>query len=137
VRVDPSEFTVLRTAACRANIELARRGLARFTFGNASAIDRELGVVAIKPSGVPYDDLDLDAIVLVDLETGAVQGGELRPSSDAQPTAPSTEASPESAASFTPTRPPPPPGRRPLASFRALVRPTPITSGAQFPSHDT
>ena len=81
MRPDASEFTVLRTAACRANVELARRGLARFTFGNASAIDRELGVVAIKPSGVPYDDLTPESMVVVELG-GKVVAGDLRPSSD-------------------------------------------------------
>jgi L-ribulose-5-phosphate 4-epimerase len=81
VKPDASEFTVLRTAACRANIELARRGLARFTFGNASAVDRELGVVAIKPSGVPYDDLTPESMVVVELG-GKIVDGALRPSSD-------------------------------------------------------
>ena len=73
---------MLRTAACRANVELARRGLARFTFGNASAIDRELGVVAIKPSGVPYDDLTPESMVVVELGGGKIVDGDLRPSSD-------------------------------------------------------
>lgn len=81
MRPDASEFSVLRAAACRANVELARRGLARFTFGNASAVDRQLGVVAIKPSGVPYDDLAPESMVVVELG-GKVVGGELKPSSD-------------------------------------------------------
>ena len=81
MKPDASEFTVLRVAACRANIELARRGLARFTFGNASAVDRELGVVAIKPSGVPYDDLTPESMVVVELG-GRIVDGDLRPSSD-------------------------------------------------------
>src|SRR5262249_49723719 len=81
VRPDASEFTVLRAAACRANVELARRGLARFTFGNASAVDRELGVVAIKPSGVPYDDLTPESMVVVEL-AGKIVDGNLHPSSD-------------------------------------------------------
>lgn len=81
MRPDASEFVVLRTAACHANVELARRGLARFTFGNASAVDRELGVVAIKPSGVPYEDLEPESMVVVDLD-GRLVDGALRPSSD-------------------------------------------------------
>lgn len=81
MRPDASEFDALRTAACRANVELAHRGLARFTFGNASAIDRETGVIAIKPSGVPYDDLTPESMVVVELG-GKVVAGELRPSSD-------------------------------------------------------
>ena len=81
MKPDASEFTVLRAAACRANVELARRGLARFTFGNASAVDRELGVVAIKPSGVPYDDVTPESMVVVEIG-GKIVDGELRPSSD-------------------------------------------------------
>ena len=64
-----------------ANRELARRGLARFTFGNASAIDRERGRIVIKPSGVPYDELRPRMMVVTDLD-GRVPDGALRPSSD-------------------------------------------------------
>jgi L-ribulose-5-phosphate 4-epimerase len=71
----------LRLDACRANVELARRGLARFTFGNASAVNREHGLVAIKPSGVAYDSLEPNDLVVVDLD-GQVIDGTLRPSSD-------------------------------------------------------
>lgn len=71
----------LRADVCDANIELARRGLARFTFGNASAIDRKRGLVVIKPSGVPYGELQPDKLVVVDLDGRAVEGT-LRPSSD-------------------------------------------------------
>jgi L-ribulose-5-phosphate 4-epimerase len=71
----------LRDEVCHANVELSRRGLARFTFGNASGIDRERGVVVIKPSGVPYDQLTPDMLVVVDLD-GAIVEGALRPSSD-------------------------------------------------------
>ena len=71
----------LRDAVLDANRELARRGLARFTFGNASAIDRESGQVVIKPSGVPYDELRAKTLVVTDL-AGQVIEGTLRPSSD-------------------------------------------------------
>jgi L-ribulose-5-phosphate 4-epimerase len=71
----------LRDDVCDANVELSRRGLARFTFGNASALDREHGVVVIKPSGVPYDALRPNILVAVDLD-GQVIDGTLRPSSD-------------------------------------------------------
>lgn len=74
-------IALLRRQVCEANVDLARRGLARFTFGNASAIDRGEGVVVIKPSGVPYDALNPDALVVVDLD-GRVVEGALRPSSD-------------------------------------------------------
>lgn len=66
----------------RANLELARRGLAQFTFGNASALDRERGVVVIKPSGVPYERMRVADLVSVSLEDGHIVDGTLRPSSD-------------------------------------------------------
>lgn len=64
-----------------ANLELVRRGLVLYTFGNASGISREEGLVAIKPSGVPYETMKPSDIVLVDLN-GKVVEGTLRPSSD-------------------------------------------------------
>jgi len=71
----------LRKAVCLANVELARRGLALFTFGNASAIDRKRKLVVIKPSGVPYAKLKPADLVVTDLD-GRVVEGKLRPSSD-------------------------------------------------------
>lgn len=71
----------LRREAYEANIALPRLGLINLTFGNASAIDRQKGIFAIKPSGVPYDELTPNSMVLVDLE-GQVVEGSLRPSSD-------------------------------------------------------
>jgi L-ribulose-5-phosphate 4-epimerase len=71
----------LKEAVCRANLELVRHGLVVFTWGNVSGIDRDAGVVAIKPSGVAYDELTADKIVLVDLD-GIVLEGDLNPSSD-------------------------------------------------------
>jgi L-ribulose-5-phosphate 4-epimerase len=62
-------------------MELPRDGLVLHTFGNASVIDRESGFVAIKPSGVPYSELKMKDIVIVDLENNIVDGN-LRPSSD-------------------------------------------------------
>lgn len=66
-----------------ANMELWRRGLVIYTWGNVSQIDREAGVVAIKPSGVPYETLTPDQIVLMELQTGRTIEGDLNPSSDA------------------------------------------------------
>lgn len=71
----------LRDEVCAANLELVARGLVTYTWGNVSGIDRECGVVAIKPSGVAYDDLTPDKIVLLSLD-GTVVDGDLRPSSD-------------------------------------------------------
>ena len=72
---------VMREEVCAANIELSRRGLAPFTFGNASAVDRVQGLIVIKPSGVPYDALTPDMMCVTDL-AGVVVEGHLRPSSD-------------------------------------------------------
>jgi L-ribulose-5-phosphate 4-epimerase len=71
----------LKQFVCEANIELHRRGLVIYSWGNVSGIDRKAGVVAIKPSGVPYEELTADKIVVVDME-GKVVEGNLRPSSD-------------------------------------------------------
>jgi L-ribulose-5-phosphate 4-epimerase len=74
-------LSALRASVLDANVEIARRGLAPFTFGNASGIDRERGRVVIKPSGVAYDALRAEDLVVTDL-TGEVVEGSLRPSSD-------------------------------------------------------
>lgn len=71
----------LRADVLDANLELGRRGLVIEQFGNASAIDRERGLVAIKPSGVAYDKLTVNDLVVTDLD-GRVVEGTLRPSSD-------------------------------------------------------
>ena len=71
----------LRQTVCRANLELPRRGLVLYTWGNVSGIDRGKGLVVIKPSGVEYDRLTPECLVVVDLD-GHVVEGELNPSSD-------------------------------------------------------
>ena len=71
----------LREQVLEANLEVVRRGLVLYTFGNASGIDRSTGIVAIKPSGVPYEGMRPSDIVLVDLH-GRIIEGALRPSSD-------------------------------------------------------
>jgi L-ribulose-5-phosphate 4-epimerase len=71
----------LREEVLDANLELVRRGLVLYTFGNVSGIERSQGLVAIKPSGVPYDKLTPAQIVISDLQ-GTVIDGRLRPSSD-------------------------------------------------------
>ncbi len=72
----------LRERVLEANMALGRAGLVVLTFGNASAVDRDAGVVAIKPSGVSYERLTPAAIAVVDIESGAVVDGRTRPSSD-------------------------------------------------------
>jgi len=71
----------LRAEVLEANLELVRRGLVIYTFGNASGVSREHGLVAIKPSGVPYEKMTPADMVITDLE-GKVVEGALRPSSD-------------------------------------------------------
>jgi L-ribulose-5-phosphate 4-epimerase len=75
-------YEELKKAVCDANIELQRQKLVIYSFGNVSGIDRSKGIVAIKPSGVPYDDLTPDKIVVLDLDGNRVEG-DLKPSSDA------------------------------------------------------
>ena len=72
----------LREEVYRANTALARSGLVMGTFGNVSGVDRAAGLLAIKPSGVPYDEMTPEDIVPVSLETGEVVDSDLRPSSD-------------------------------------------------------
>lgn len=71
----------LREQVLEANLELVRRGLVLYTFGNASGIDREQKLVVIKPSGVPYETMKPEHLVITDLD-GKVLEGNLRPSSD-------------------------------------------------------
>jgi len=71
----------LREEVLDANLELVRRGLVLYTFGNASGIDREKGLIVIKPSGVPYEEMKPEHLVVTDLD-GKIVEGSLRPSSD-------------------------------------------------------
>lgn len=76
-----SRFDHIRESAYQNNMQLPELGLVLFTFGNVSAADREQGIFAIKPSGVPYKDLSPAKMVIVDFD-GKVVDGTLRPSSD-------------------------------------------------------
>ncbi len=76
-----SDYTNIKQVAYNANMQLPALGLVIFTFGNVSAADRSQGVFAIKPSGVPYDELTADKMVIVDFDGNTVEGS-LRPSSD-------------------------------------------------------
>jgi L-ribulose-5-phosphate 4-epimerase len=71
----------LRSEVLTANLELVKRGLVLYTFGNASGIDREQGLVAIKPSGVPYEEMTAADMVVTDLD-GKIVEGKLKASSD-------------------------------------------------------
>ncbi len=76
-----SSYDDLKEQAWQANMEIPRRGLAIYTFGNVSAFDAERAVFAIKPSGVAYESLTAADMVVVDLDAKVVEG-HLRPSSD-------------------------------------------------------
>ncbi|MFF5295974.1 L-ribulose-5-phosphate 4-epimerase AraD [Paractinoplanes globisporus] len=67
-----------------ANRRIPAAGLATLTWGNVSGVDRGAGVYVIKPSGVPYHELDVESLVTVEIETGRVVGGSLRPSVDSE-----------------------------------------------------
>ena len=75
------KYQHIQEAAYHANMQLPKLNLVLFTFGNVSVIDRNAGVFAIKPSGVPYEELSPDKMVIVDLDGKTVEG-KLRPSSD-------------------------------------------------------
>ena len=72
----------LKEKVFQANLDLVKHNLVIFTWGNVSGIDREHGLVVIKPSGVDYDVMKASDMVVVDLQTGDVVDGELNPSSD-------------------------------------------------------
>jgi L-ribulose-5-phosphate 4-epimerase len=76
-----SKYDHIRQSAFKTNMQLPELGLVLFTFGNVSSADRDLGVFAIKPSGLPYQELTPDKMVIVDFEGKTVEG-RLRPSSD-------------------------------------------------------
>ncbi len=76
-----SKYDHIKQSSFEGNMQLPALGLVRFTFGNVSAADRALGVFAIKPSGVAYDQLSPDKMVIVDFDGKTVEGN-LRPSSD-------------------------------------------------------
>lgn len=76
-----SKYEHIQQLAYQANMQLPKLGLVVFTFGNVSAVDRSLGAFAIKPSGVPYEELSPDQMVIVDLDGKTIEG-KLRPSSD-------------------------------------------------------
>lgn len=81
VHLNKMKYEHIQQEAYEANMQLPKLGLVLFTFGNVSAVDRSLGVFAIKPSGVPYENLSPDKMVIVDFDANVVEGT-LRPSSD-------------------------------------------------------
>ena len=120
----------LKQAVCRANLDLVKHHLITLTWGNASGIDRQRGLVVIKASGVPYDAMTPADMAVVDL-TGNPAEGTLRPSSDTPTHLVLYRAWPDVGGSSTRTAPTPPRSPRPAGRFRVWGQPTPTSSAAR------
>jgi len=116
-----------------ANLELPRLGLVKYTWGNVSARDPGKGYIVIKPSGVPYETMRAEDMVVLDMEGAAVEGS-LRPSSDAPTHLALYRAFPQLGGIVHTTRRRPPPGRRPGWTSRCTAPPTPTISPAPSPA---
>ena len=124
----------LKKQVYEANMQLPAHGLVTFTWGNVSAIDRESGLFIIKPSGVDYDKLTPERMVVMDLNMNKIEG-DLNPSSDTATHCQLYRAFPQiGGIVHTPTPPGPPAGPRPGAPSPATEPPTPTTSTAKFPA---
>ena len=119
----------LKQKVCKANLDLVKHGLVLFTWGNVSAIDRKTGLVVIKPSGVSYDNMKPEDMVVVDLEGNVVEGS-LRPSSDTPTHLVLYQAFPE-IGGVVHTH------STPAATSRASAPPMPTTSTATSPAPGT
>ena len=126
-----ADHAELQERVFEGNRELVRAGLVVLTFGNVSGVDRSENVLAIKPSGVPYEELRPEAIVVVELETGEVVAGAaavLRHAHARRPLPPLRGARRHRRTRTPGSRPP---GRRQGASFPASARRTPTTSAGR------
>ena len=126
----------LKRKVYEANMELPRRNLVTYTWGNVSGIDREKGLFVIKPSGVEYDELKPEDLVVLDLEGRQVEG-RLNPSSDTKTHLVLYNAFPEIGGSSIPTAPTPWPGLRRAGTSPPTAPPTPTTSTAPSPAPGT
>ncbi len=124
----------LKRQVLEANLALPKHNLVTLTWGNVSAVDRERGVFVIKPSGVDYNVMTADDMVVVSIETGEVVEGTKSPPPTRQLTGCSIRHSRPLAALCTHTRATPPSGRRRASQFRQPVPPTPTISTAPFPA---
>ena len=128
-----SKYEHIQKAAYDANMQLPKLGLVLFTFGNVSAADRKLGVFAIKPSGVPYEDLSPSKMVIVDFEGQTVKG-KLRPRPIPAPMRYYTNIGSILAGSFIPIPPMLRPGRKASATYPFTALPMPIIPLPIFPA---
>ena len=122
----------LKKQVYEANMELPRRGLITYTWGNVSGIDREKGLFVIKPSGVEYDLLKPEDMVVIDLNGNKVEG-DYNPSSDTPTIWSCTRHSRRLEAWYIPILRGLPPGHRQAAAFPATEPLTQTTSTARFP----
>ena len=128
------KYEHIQQAAYAANMQLPKLGLVVFTFGNVSAVDRSLGVFAIKPSGVPYDELSPEKMVIVDFD-GKTVAGNLRPSSDTKTHAVFTNTGHRLAALYIRIPPTQRRGHRLSETSRFLVQHMPIITRWIYPVH--
>lgn len=126
----------LKQRVFEANMALPQHGLVTYTWGNVSAIDRERGLVVIKPSGVAYEVMQADDMVVVDLQGNPVEG-RYRPSSDTPTHLELYRRYPQMGGLCTPTLPTPPPGHRRGWTFLRSAPRTPTIFLATFhvPAH--
>jgi hypothetical protein len=124
----------LKQQVLEANLALPKHNLVTLTWGNVSAVDRERGVLIIKPSGVDYSVMTAGDMVVVSLETGEVVEGKRNPLPTPQRIACSIRRSRPLAALCIPIRATPPSGRSPARPFRRPEQPTQTISTAPFPA---
>ncbi len=123
--------TSLKQQVFQANMALPQHGLVTYTWGNVSAIDRERQIIVIKPSGVAYEKMQADDMVVVDMQ-GKVIEGQYRPSSDTATTLPFTNITHKSVVLCIPIQHTLQPGLRPDYPFLRWVQRTPIISLVTF-----
>ena len=128
-------LTELKEQVCEANLLLPKHGLVTFTWGNVSGVDWEKGLMVIKPSGVEYDGMSPQDMVVVDLETGKRVEGQWKPSSDTDTHLALYRAFPRLGAWCTPTAGGPPPLPRQAGPSRPWAPPREITSMGTSHAH--
>ena len=126
----------LKDKVFHANLELVKHGLVIFTWGNVSGIDRESGLVVIKPSGVSYDKMKAEDMVVIDLD-GKVIEGKLNPSSDTPTHIVLYKAFPKLVEWCIHIPPMPQPGHKQDVTYRISGQHMPITSTTPYPAQQT
>ena len=123
----------LKRTVCEANLLLPRHGLVTFTWGNVSGVDREGGLMVIKPSGVEYENMGPEDMVVIRLSDGERVEGRCKPSSDTDTHLALYRAFPELGGSYTPTAGGPPALPRRVGGSRPWAPPRGITFTGRSP----